>query len=106
MLDRFLKEKQGCNVQFYSEWILKNIYCISKYLGASYFGYEEEILSLFTELKTKMNDKNKSKLLLESGKKKQHERGSRELKRLKFSISDDERSRKNKGSGEEDNTSQ
>lgn len=82
----------------YSHWVMKNILGISKSLGVTFEGCEDQSLSIFSELDNRMSGRisssegNTSKLKKLTG-------GARELKRLQCTVNYDNRSKKNKGVG-------
>lgn len=85
--------------QQYSDWVMKNFVQVSKMLGASFMNFEERILSLIQEMENSYVG-NRS-VMHSNGKsnRKQEERGSRELKRLRCSVNYEDRNEKRKDGG-------
>lgn len=100
-LEQLLLENKECDIHCFFGWILKNIFAIDKFLGASFYGYEKSIHSPFTNLEKCVSEKKKCELMIESGAKKEQKWECRELRRLHSSINYDNKRGKNKGSGKE-----
>lgn len=98
-LDHLLKGNHEGDIHLYSEWMNKNIFCVSKFLGVPLFGYEKEIQLLLANMEVNKNEENKSITLLEKGRKKQKDRSSHELRRLQTSINYNGRNKKNRKNG-------
>lgn len=71
---------------------------VSKLLGVTFEGYEQQVMALFAELEKKMLEKKKGAESTGKSKRKMIEGGTRELKQLQFMINYDGKSRKARGS--------
>lgn len=84
-----------------SEWVLQNIQKLSRMMGVSFEGIEDQVCSFLFEIFRRMMLKKKEGANEEAGKKKQRGGAPRELKRLEFSINYD--GRRNEGKVKEVN---
>jgi hypothetical protein len=72
-----------------SEWVLGKYHEFGEYIGASYEGYEEEVLNLLRSIDARRPTQPRNKDCTIEGRESQGGRGSRELKGLLSSINYD-----------------
>ena len=78
----------ACELAKSSEWVLGKYHEFGEYIGASYEGYEEEVLNLLRSIDVRTPTQPRNKECTLKGEK-QGGRGSRELKGLLSSINYD-----------------